>query len=185
MDAVSPVAGLPASLSAETRRWAVARTKPQAERWAFMNVSRLGYTAFLPLCTVRRRDPVVRSLVHTVQVPLFRSYLFVLHEPGTSWRGIRSAPGVQTLVIVGGRLEYAAAGAVEQLQQTEALRRAPTAPVQLYRPGSACTLTTGPFRGHDAAVVEVDGNSAVVAVMMFGELRRVVVELDSLIPRED
>jgi hypothetical protein len=65
-------------------------------------------------------------------------------------RPIRSAPGVSTLVIVGGRLEYAAEGAVEQLQATEELRRAPPAPMQLFRPGSACTLTAGAFRGHDA-----------------------------------
>jgi transcription antitermination factor NusG len=169
----------------EAFRWAVARTRPQAEHWAFVNVSRLGYTAFLPLCTVRRRDRVVRTLFHNVEAPLFGRYLFIQHQPGTSWRPIRSAPGVQTLVIVGGRLEYAAVGAVEQLQQTEALRRAPTAPQNLLRPGSACTLTAGPFRGHEAAVVEVDGNNAVVAILLLGALRRVAVSLEQLSPRED
>jgi hypothetical protein len=34
-------------------------------------------------------------------------------------------------------------------------------------------------------VVEVAGDSAVVAVMMFGELRRVAVSLDSLSLRDD
>jgi transcription antitermination factor NusG len=166
-------------------RWCVARTKPQAEHWARVNLARLGYAAFLPLCTIRRRDRVVRSMFHSVEVPLFRSYLFVQHEPGTSWRPIRSAPGVQTLITVGGRLEYAAPGAVEQLQQTEALRRAPAAPEHRLRIGSACRLSAGALRGHDAVVVEIDGDSAAVAVMLFGELRRVSVPLNALSLREE
>jgi transcription antitermination factor NusG len=185
MDAVSPAAGLPASLSAETRRWAVARTKPQAERWAFVNLARLGYGAYLPLCTVCRRDRVVRSMFHTVEVPLFRSYLFVQHTPGESWRPIRSAPGVQTLITVSGRLEYAAVGAVEALQATEQLRRTPAPLKQRFRPGSACRLNAGALKGHEAVVIEIDGDSAAVAVMLFGELRRVVVPLDSLDVRDD
>jgi transcription antitermination factor NusG len=159
----------------EAPRWCVARTNPSSEHWAHLSLLRVGYEAYLPLCTVRRRDRALRSMFHTVKVPLFRSYLFVQHEPGTSWRPIRSAPGVQTLILVGGRLEYAAEGAVEHLQATEALRRTPDAQEQRFRPGSACRLIAGPFRGHDAAVAEVDGDTVVVTVVMFGELRRVSV----------
>ena len=150
-----------------------------------INLLRFGFEAYLPLCTVRRRDRVLRTLIHTVEVPLFRSYLFVLHEPGSSWRPIRGTPGVQTLVTVGGRLEYAVPGAVEALQATERLRRAPTAPEHLYRPGSACRLSAGPLRGHEAVVAEIDGESATVTVMLFGELRRVSVPLGALSLRED
>jgi transcription antitermination factor NusG len=150
-----------------------------------VNVSRLGYEAFLPLCTIRRRDRVLRSLIHIVEVPLFRSYLFVQHEPGTSWRPIRSAPGVASIVCAGHEIRYAAPGAVEALQATEQLRRAPTPPQDRFRPGTACRLTAGPFRGHEAAVVEVSGKDATVAILLFGELRRVAVSLDSLIPRDD
>ena len=185
MDAVSPVAGLPASLSAETRRWAVARTKPQAERWAFVNLARLGYEVYLPLCTVRRRDRVVRSMFHTVEVPLFRSYLFVEHQPGTSWRGIRAAPGVASIVCAGHEIRYAAIGAVEVLMATEQLRRAPTTREHRLRPGSACRIAAGALRGHDAVVAEVDGDSVVVMVLLFGELRRISVPLDSLSLRDD
>jgi transcription antitermination factor NusG len=169
----------------ETFRWAVARTRPQAEHWAFVNVSRLGYEAFLPLCTIRRRDRVVPSMFHNIEVPLFRSYLFVQHEPGTSWRPIRSAPGVSTLITVSGRLEYAAVGAVEALQATEQLRRTPATLKQRFRPGSACRLNAGSLKGHEAVVVEIDGDTVSAAVMLFGELRRVSVPLDSLSLRDD
>ena len=168
----------------KTHRWAVARTKPQAERWAFINVCRLGYEAFLPLCTVRRRDRVLPSLFHNVEVPLFRSYLFVQHQPGTSWRGIRAAPGVASIVCAGHEIRYAAPVVVEQLRATEALRRTPAPLKQRFRPGSACRLSAGALRGHAAVVVEIDGDSVAVAVMLFGELRRVSVPLDALSLRD-
>jgi hypothetical protein len=74
-------------------RWCVARTAASKEGWAFTNLLLRGHVAYLPLCTVRRRDRLRRSLI-TVRTPLFRNYLFTLHVPGDSWRPIRSAPGV-------------------------------------------------------------------------------------------
>lgn len=163
-------------------RWCVART---AEHWAYINLMRLGYEAFLPLCTVRRRDPLRHRLTHNVEVPLFRSYLFVRHTPGESWRSIRSAPGIQTLITAGDRLQYVAEGAVEALQATEALRRDPTTPQSVYRPGMACRLNAGPLRNHEAVVVKIDGNSVVVSVLLFGEFRHIAVPLASLSARKD
>jgi transcription antitermination factor NusG len=176
--------GIGAGLIVKTHRWAVARTKSQGEHWARINLARLGYEVFLPMYTVRRRDRVVPSLFHNVEVPLFRSYLFVQHQPGTSWRGIRSAPGVASIVCAGHEIRYAAPGVVEQLRVTEALRRTPAPLKQRFRPGSACRLSAGALRGHEAVVVEIDGDSAAVAVMLFGELRRVSVPLDSLSLRD-
>jgi transcription antitermination factor NusG len=177
--------GIGAGLTVEALRWCVARTKPQGEHWAFVNVSRLGYEAFLPTCTVRRRDRVVPSLFHNVEVPLFCGYVFIQHTPGTSWRPIRSAPGVTSIVCAGHEIRYAAPGVVEQLRVTEALRRTPVPLQQRFRPGSACRLSAGALRGHEAVVVEIDGDSIAVAVMLFGELRRVSVPLDSLSRRDD
>jgi hypothetical protein len=34
-------------------------------------------------------------------------------------------------------------------------------------------------------VAAIEGNTAVVSIMLFGELRRVTVPLDSLAPRDD
>jgi transcription antitermination factor NusG len=178
-------AGFPESVVTEvTPRWCVARTKPSAEAWALTNLNLRGHEVYLPLCTVRRRDRL-RSLTRTVQVPLFRSYLFVQHVPGESWRAIHTAPGVSNLITVAGRIEYAAAGVVEALRATEQLRRSIHPSAQLCRPGAACRLLSGPFYGHDAVVSAIEGDSVVVSVMMFGELRRVVVPLESLGPREN
>ena len=69
MDTVNLAAEQPAGLTVETRRWCVARTKPQAERWAHLNLLRIGFDAYLPLCIVRRRDRVLHSLIHSAELP--------------------------------------------------------------------------------------------------------------------
>jgi transcription antitermination factor NusG len=165
-------------------RWCVARTKPSAESWALTNLQLRGHSVYLPTCTVRRRDRL-RSLTRIVQVPLFRSYLFVQRAPGESWRAIHTAPGVSNLITVAGRIEYAAPGAVEALQATEHLRQSIHPSASLCRSGAACRLLSGPFHGHDAVVFAIEDDDVVVNVMMFGELRRVTVPLESLGPRED
>jgi transcription antitermination factor NusG len=82
-------------------------------------------------------------------------------------------------------LQYAPEGVVEHLQATEGVRQSPDAPKHLYRPGAACRLIAGPFRDHDAVVAEINGANALVSIMLFGELRRVAVPLESLAPRAD
>jgi transcription antitermination factor NusG len=165
-------------------RWCVARTKPSVEAWALTNLQLRGHEVFLPTYAVRRRDRP-RSLTRSVQVPLFRSYLFVQHVPGESWRSIHTAPGVSNLITVARRIEYAASGVVEALQATEHLRQFIHPSAQLCRPGAACRLLSGPFHGHDAVVSEIEGNDVVASILMFGELRQVLVPCDSLGPRED
>ena len=71
------------------------------------------------------------------------------------------------------------------MRATEALRRTPAPLKQRFRPGSACRLSAGALRGHEAVVVEIDGDSVAVAVMLFGELRRITAPLDSLALRDD
>ena len=167
-----------------TTRWCVARTRPQAERWAAANLSRSGYQCYLPMLAVMRPDPVVRSMTHQAQVPLFPGYLFVAHQPGTSWRPIYETPGVKCLVKSGSHLQYARAGSVEALQADEAGRRYPTTRETLHRPGAGCVLVLGPFQGHGAVVVSVERQTAVVALMVLGGLRNVVVPVTHLAVRE-
>jgi transcription antitermination factor NusG len=120
-----------------------------------------------------------------VQVPLFRSYLFVRHTLGESWRSIHTAPGVSNLIIVAGQIQYASPGAVEALQATERARQSIHPSASLCRPGAACRLLSGPFHGHDAVVSAIEGDNVVLCIVMLGELRQISVSLESLGPRED
>ena len=70
------------------------------------------------------------------------------------------------------------------LQAGEALRRTPTTPGRLWRPGAPCQPRDGPFQGLPAVVIEVERQIAKVAIVMFGELRQVSVDVNSLVARE-
>jgi transcription antitermination factor NusG len=165
-------------------RWAVVQTHPQAEHWANSNLLRNGYRTFLPLCTVQRRDRVLPTLKRLVVVPLFSRYLFVQHDNPDLWRPIRETPGVHCVLTNGNRIQYARAGDVEAVQASEALRRTPTTPGSLWRPGAPCQPRDGPFQGLPAVVLEVERQIAKVAIVMFGELRQVSVDVNSLVARE-
>jgi transcription antitermination factor NusG len=162
-------------------RWACIRTKPRAEFWARDNLYRVGHEVFLPMTTVRRRDHRT-GRYEMAEIPLFTSYMFLAHEPGSPWRGIRGAPGVGKLLLDGFQPQYVRVGVIELLQATEETRRNPV-PEPVWKPGAACRISDGAFRDHEGAVVEVRGVTARVGLFIFGELRDVSVPIASLSPR--
>lgn len=161
-------------------RWACICTKPRAEHWARDNLYRVGFDVYLPMASVSRRDRNTGQR-RVTQVPLFSGYLFLAHEPGSPWRGIRGAPGVGKLLLDGFQPQYARIGVIELLQATEEARRNPAPPV--WEPGTACVIGHGAFSGHEGVVVEVQKASARVGLIVFNELRDVTVPIDSLMPR--
>jgi transcriptional antiterminator RfaH len=163
-------------------RWACIHTRPRAEQWTADNLYRIGREIYLPMTSVRRRDRST-GRYSTVQVPLFSNYLFIAHEPGSPWRGIRGAPGVGKLLLDGFRPQYARIGVIEMLQATEEARRNP-APTPSWKPGAACMIDGGAFSGHEGVVVEVQKASARIGLFLFGQLRDVTVPIGNLMPRE-
>lgn len=161
--------------------WACVYTHPQAERWANDNLRQAGYVTCLPLMQVRRRDRVITSLWHTVEVPLFSRYLFICFDAlAESWSPIRAAPGVRDLVRNGDEVAYTPDAVVARLQAVQAL----PPPATPWAPGTPCTLAEGPFKGHAGVVIEQRGQTALVAVLLFGALRPLHAPLASLRARE-
>ena len=164
--------------------WGVIHTHPQAERWACANLNRAGYRTFLPLHLVKRRDPVTRSMTRLVEVPLFVSYAFVSLAPTDPWVPIRYTPGVHSLLMSGGKPNINATVVVEGLRAVLG-RPAPIEPPDaIRRAGAAVAVGNGPLAGHQAVVVSVAGNRAMIALLLFGELRTVSVDVTSLVARE-
>lgn len=155
--------------------WAVAHTVPQREAYASDNLARQGFINFLPTFARRRYGSP-----RIIPTPLFSGYVFVNHEPNTSWRPIRETPGIQSLLKCGDKLQYARAGAVEALQATEHLRAIPLPPHSLWRLGDACRLAHGPFQRLHAVVAALDGEIATVTILMLGELRDIRIEINNL-----
>jgi transcriptional antiterminator RfaH len=168
-------------------RWFVVSTYPQAERRALDHLQQQGYQAYLPLCTIRRRDRVLRTLFHPVEVPLFPSYAFVSFDPQHDpWRPIVNTLGVYALLRrPDGIPNPVARGAVEALQALDALRRSIAPLGASWASGMPCSPAAGtPFAGHPAVVVSVTGQRAIIAMLLFGELRQVSVDVNNLVARD-
>jgi transcription antitermination factor NusG len=74
---------------------------------------------------------------------------------------------------------------VEAVQAAEAQRATPTPDSALWAPGDAVALANGIFAGHHAIVTKVRSDRALVAIMMFGNIREVSVDLDCLTVRDE
>ena len=165
--------------------WGVVHTHPQAERWACANLNRAGYRTFLPLHLVKRRDPVTRSMTRLVEVPLFVSYAFVSLAPTDPWVPIRYTPGVHSLLMSGPRPSVNASHAVSVLEASQELRRSIAPSGASWASGMPCSPATGtPLAGHPAVVISVTGQRAIIAMLLFGELRQVSVDVNSLVARQ-
>jgi len=159
--------------------WAVVQTHPQSERWAETNLRRQGYPTLLPLMRVRRRDRVLRSLSHTVEVPLFPGYCFVTVT--SHWTPIKSTLGVRRLLLDGdGKPGIVARAVISALQAVRDF----SAPDDHWSVGAPCSLATGSLRGCDAVVTKVHGDTAQIAMMMLGQMRQVSVPVACLVARE-
>ena len=167
-------------------RWFVVSTYPQAERRALDHLQQQGYQAYLPLCTIRRRDRVLRTLFHPVEVPLFPSYAFVSFDPQHDpWRPIVNTLGVYALLRrPDGIPNPVAMGSVEALQALDSLRRS-IAPPEPH--GRLACLVAPPRARHSQAIQPSSSShrsARHIAMLLFGELRQVSVDVSSLVARE-
>jgi transcription antitermination factor NusG len=124
-------------------------------------------------------------MTRSVELPLFTSYAFVLLGQHDPWVPIRYTPGVHSLLMSGGQPNIAAMASIEALEASQELRRSITPPGASWASGMPCSPATGtPFAGHPAVVVSVTGQRALIAMLLFGELRQVSVDVNSLVTRE-
>jgi transcription antitermination factor NusG len=172
-------------------RWACVYTQPQAETWAASNLTTAGYRVWFPTSVVQRRDRATPTIRHAVTVPLFPRYGFIAFDHrDTSWSPIRNTPGVVDLVRCGSLPAYTADTAVTALRialdGAEAAAASIDAQDARRRVGARVAPGNGsPFAGHHAVVTEIlPANRARIAIMMFGELRQVSVDVSSLVARE-
>ena len=165
--------------------WHVAQTHPQAERWAATCLTEQGFTVYLPLCAVIRQDRVLRTMTRHVEVPLWPGYLLVQFAAGDPWGPVQHTRGVRRLLMASdGNPGIVGNGLVEAVRATEASRRTPTPPSSLWRPGAPCRLAGGAFDRHDAVVLSVSRDTAVVGLVCFGQMREAIVGLSLLTSRD-
>lgn len=151
--------------------WAVVVAYPRAETKATTGLTEQGFETFLPLTHTSRG---LR--------PLFCRYAFVHLDGQTSWTPILYTRGVYDLIRSRdtGIPHIARPGVVEALRAGEAVRRTPTTNEDLYRPGAPCEAVLGGGLKVDGVVLECGKHNAIVAAIMFGQLREIVVDLCKL-----
>jgi transcription antitermination factor NusG len=157
-------------------------THPQAERLAVSELARNGYTAYLPLIAVHRRDPVTRTMVHVVRVPLFAGYVFVWID-GT-WGAARRSAGVREILMgMNGMPASVPQSLVERLQAEDAQRCELIAQsLPALNVGASVVVSEGPMALLPGTVISCDGLRTQIRVALFGRfvpvwLDRAVVEL--------
>lgn len=154
--------------------WCVVASLPKAERTAHAALHRYGFEAYLPLITIRWRD----RTWHTNA--LWPGYLFVRLDLSRPWHPVRNCPGVYSLLSTNGIPSICPTAVIEALQATEASRARVIPENGWAAPGMPCSLATGAFSGHPAVVLSVGRRKALVAAIMFGGVRQMVVALDNL-----
>jgi transcription antitermination factor NusG len=184
VDTAAPVAN---HLGCHSIRWACVYTQPQAETWAASNLTTAGYRVWFPTTVVQRRDRATPTIRHAVTVPLFPRYGFIAFDHrDTSWSPIRDTPGVVDLVRCGSLPAYTSDTHVEALRS--ALDAAEAQGATTYRqgtswaPGTILTVTRGIFSQHQGTLLRLlTRDRAVVMLLLFGELRQVVVPIADLL----
>ena len=154
----------------DLQHWCVVAYWGQAEISATRELTRQGYETYTPLVAIRRLDPVIRTLWHTVRVPWLPGYGFIRlthtesRVPITETRGVR-----EILLRPDGRAGVVRDAVIEDMRQDDDARlllpreAGPVLPV-----GAEVRIETGAFLGHIGRVLECDGVRTRVEVTVFG-----------------
>jgi len=144
------------------KAWYLIYTKPRQEQIAKENLTRQGYSVYLPLVRqLRRRAGRRVGLVG----PLFPRYMFIrLDTTSDNWSPIRSTLGVSTLVHFG----FQPATVPDDLV---ALLSASENPEGLHetgralRPGDKVNIEDGPMAGYEGIFLAASGRERVLVLL--------------------
>lgn len=164
--------------------WCVIAFWGQAEVSATTELSRSGYETCMPLRAIRRQDPVLTSMWHTVRVPLFSGYGFIRIAQSESREPINAIRGVREIL-------RRPDGKAAWVSDTLIAKLIEDAPARLELPKehgpviavkSKVLIKVGTFGGLRGIVVQCDGVNTQVDVEMFG--RTVPVWMDRVAVEE-
>ena len=161
-------------------QWFAVQSKPRQECTAKVQLERQGYTAYLPMMTLRKRK---RAAWTTSIEPLFPRYLFVHADVNQqSLAPVRSTVGVSGLVRFGTILRPVPNAVVHYLQQAEAAQGAePDEDSWPFRAGDKVAVLEGPFAGLTAVFEGAQPEArAMILIELLGRQNAVEVPIDAL-----
>ncbi len=159
--------------------WYLVHTKPRQEACALENLTRQGYSCYLPMW---RAEKLRKGALAAVDEPLFPRYLFIRLDTDVmakSWAPIRSTRGVSRLVCFGTEPAKVPDTLIETLRAYEAALRSEMVP--LFAPGERVRITSGPFAGIEGIYQMAEGEQrAIVLIELLAKQVRVPVAPASL-----
>lgn len=160
--------------------WFAVFSKPRREAEAAEQLERQGFTAFLPRVRLQKR---LRGQWRMVIEPMFPRYLFLRATPGMDdLSPIRSTRGVVGLVRFGGEPRPAPDELIARLQNLCKGVDGALSLSESLTPGSQVQILQGPFAGHAAELLSVDGRQrARVLLSLLGKTHAVRMPVDWLI----
>ncbi len=157
-------------------KWYVVHTRPRQEERALENLTRQGYTAWMPWLEIEK---IRRGRITKVIEPMFSRYLFIqLDHVNTNWSPIRSTLGVSKLVTFGNQ----AAAVPDALVQT--LRQSPAQDTKrILTKGDVVEFVQGPLKGMTGVFDQQDGDlRAMVLIELISQSHKVHVLLEEVKP---
>ena len=163
-----------------SEQWFAVQSKPRQECIAKVQLERQGYTAYLPMMTVRKRT---RGAWTRSVEPLFPRYLFVnANITEQSLAPIRSTMGVSGLVRFGNILRPVPDVVVHYLQQAEAAQGSlPGEESGPFRAGDKVAVLEGAFAGLTAVFEGAQPEArAMILIELLGRQNAVEVPINAL-----
>jgi len=159
-------------------RWCVVAFRGQAEISATGELARLGYTAYLPLIAIRRRDAALKT------VPLFPGYGFVQLGSTDPFAPILATHGVREILRApDGRPALVPCGLVERLHDGDEERlQLPAEAAPILPVGTRVRAERGPFGGFPGDVLACDGYRTQVGIEIFGRVTPVWLDRADVSP---
>ena len=157
-------------------RWYVVHTRPRQEERALENLTRQGYSAWMPWLEIEK---IRRGRITKVIEPMVSRYLFIqLDQVSSNWGPIRSTLGVSKLVSFGNQ----AAAVPDEL--VELLRRSPQEQTKrILSKGDMVEFVKGPLKGLTGIFEQQDGDiRAMVLIELMNQSHKVQVSLEELKP---
>jgi transcriptional antiterminator RfaH len=123
--------------------WYVVKTKPRGEKLAQTSLQNVEVETFLPQIMQARR---AGKRLQTVIGPLFPGYIFARFDLNRSYRAVKYAHGVQTLVAFGGTLAQVEEPVIEFIR-SKLHNGCVIPPSPSFTPGQSVKIQNGVFQG--------------------------------------
>jgi transcription antitermination factor NusG len=144
-------------ITSPDKQWYALYTKSRAEKQLNEQLIKAGFEAYLPLQRVLKQWSDRKKWV---EVPLFRSYIFV-HISGAEYYDVLNVPGAVRFITFEGKAVPIPPQQMEAIRQfVDTKQELPDVDLKL-EPGTTINIIAGPMKGISGELIEIMGKKKV------------------------